>query len=225
MAPKIPSSISCTSTSQLNDQLGLVKDTIDLPESEESWDKILTALLRLTALVNGSGADYPSQLVAGCKDVAKAITNSLKSERSRLSGAATDLLTVLTTTLGRAFEPLIIHFVPGLLTLASRPNKVFISRAKSCLKTIAEYCQSPAIFPLLRNAIGDKSVTVRFTATDTVLTCLNCFNPPDLEKPARAEDIEAVIRSTARDANADVRKCSKQVFEAYSLLLPHRVNA
>ena len=225
MAIKVPSSIACSTSTQLDHELDLVRDGIELTESEENWDKILAALLRITALANGSASDYPTQLVAGCKRFARPINNSLNSERRRLSGAATEMLTVLATNLERAFEPLIPVFVPGLLSLASRPNKVFISRSKACLKVIVEYCQSPAIIPMLRNAVGDKAITVRLTATDTVLTCLNCFNPPDIEHPARAEDIESVIRATARDASADVRKSSKQVFQAYSVLLPHRVNA
>ena len=56
------------------------------------------------------------------------------------------------------------------------------------------------------------------------MACLNCYNPPDLEVPARAEDVEAVIKATARDSSADVRKSSRKVFEAYKILLPTRVN-
>jgi hypothetical protein len=53
---------------------------------------------------------------------------------------------------------------------------------------------------------------------------MNCFNPPDLEKENRALEIEAAIRLSARDANADVRKVSRKIFEAYKELLPDRVD-
>ena len=56
------------------------------------------------------------------------------------------------------------------------------------------------------------------------MACLNCFNPPDLEKDVRARLVEDVIRVTARDASADVRKVSRKVFEAYKALLPRRVD-
>jgi hypothetical protein len=36
--------------------------------------------------------------------------------------------------------------------------------------------------------------------------------------------VEDVIRATARDASADVRKLSRKVFEAYKALLPERVD-
>ncbi|KAL5485491.1 hypothetical protein ACEPAI_8133 [Sanghuangporus weigelae] len=225
MAPKIPSVISCSSPALLEYELSEVRAGLEIMETEDSWDKILNALLRLNAIVIGSAADYPSQLIAACKGFVRPLINSLTSERSRLSGAATDVLTSLVTHLQRTFEALIPHFVPTLLTLAARSNKIFIARAKACLLAIVENCQSPAILPLLRHAISDKSVALRLTVVDLVVACLNCFNPPDLEAPYRAEDIEVVIRATARDPNADIRKSSRKAFEAYKILFPSRVDA
>ncbi|KAL5476492.1 hypothetical protein ACEPAI_3349 [Sanghuangporus weigelae] len=225
MAPKIPSVISCSSPALLEYELSEVRAGLEIIETEDSWDKILNALLRLNAIVIGSAADYPSQLIAACKGFVRPLINSLTSERSRLSGAATDVLTSLVTHLQRTFEALIPHFVPTLLTLAARSNKIFIARAKACLLAIVESCQSPAILPLLRHAISDKSVALRLTVVDLVVACLNCFNPPDLEAPNRAEGIEVVIRATARDPNADIRKSSRKAFEAYKILFPSRVNA
>ena len=39
----------------------------------------------------------------------------------------------------------------------------------------------------------------------------------------RAKEIEAVIRVTAVDANADIRKTARKIFDAYKILLPGRV--
>ncbi|OCB87361.1 hypothetical protein A7U60_g5501 [Sanghuangporus baumii] len=225
MAPKIPSVISCSSTALLEYELSEVRAGLEIMETEDSWDKILNALLRLNAIAIGSAADYPSQLIAACKGFVRPLINSLTSERSRLSGAATDVLTSLATYLQRTFEALIPHFVPTLLTLAARSNKIFIARAKACLLAIVENCQSPAILPLLRHAISDKSVALRLTVVELVVACLNCFNPPDLEAPNRPEDIEIVIRATARDPSADIRKSSRKAFEAYKILFPSRVDA
>ena len=57
----------------------------------------------------------------------------------------------------------------------------------------------------------------------SMLLCLKSFNPPDLEKESRAKEIEATIRATAVDANADVRKVARKIFDAYKILLPRRV--
>ncbi|KAH8107475.1 clasp N terminal-domain-containing protein [Phellopilus nigrolimitatus] len=224
MAPKIPAVITCSSGSMLDYELNIVADGLGLIESEDSWDKIALALTRFTALTNGCAADFPAALVAAAKMHARPIANSLNSERSRLSGASTDLLTALALNLTRPFEPLIPLFVPPLLALATRSNKIFIARARNCLQTIVEHVQSPALLPFLRMAVSDKSTSLRLVATDLVAACLNCYNPPDIENPHRAEDIETVVRSTACDASADVRKSSRKVFEAYKILLPARVD-
>jgi CLIP-associating protein 1/2 len=115
-------------------------------------------------------------------------------------------------------------FFPTLLILCTRTNKVFITRARACILAFIESTQLPVILTYLSDASRDKSVSLRLTAVDSVLACLNCFNPPDVEKDARAKIIEDVIKATARDASADVRKVSRKVFDAYTVLLPNRVD-
>ena len=151
------------------------------------------------------------------------ITSAAISERSRLSAAAIECITTLATELGPSFDPLVPLFVPTLLSICSRPNKVFISRAKAALHTIIDQTQLITLLPYFVDPLRDKSVTLRLIAMESVLACVRCFNPPDLEKDARARDIENAIRLTATDASADVRKVSRSVFDAYKILLPARV--
>ena len=66
-------------------------------------------------------------------------------------------------------------------------------------------------------------MSLRLAAAEVMLLCLKSFNPPDLEKESRAKEIEATIRATAVDANADVRKVARKIFDAYKILLPRRV--
>ena len=40
-----------------------------------------------------------------------------------------------------------------------------------------------------------------------------------------AEDIESIVKDTARDANPGVRQVSRKVFEKYSELWPERVDS
>lgn len=224
MAPKIPAVIHCKSKNTLDHELSIVREGLELEETEDNWDKIANALLRLSAVSQGCSAELLPQLITATKSMARPINHAIMSERSRLSGAATDFITSLGTNLRRSFEPLMPHFIPALLTQATKSNKIFISRAKTGLVAIAENVQSPALLPFLRLAVTDKSASLRLVAVDVVMICLNCYNPPDLESPARVDDIEAVIRTTARDASADVRKSSRKVFEAYKVLFPQRVD-
>jgi len=147
----------------------------------------------------------------------------MNSERSRLSGSTIELLTALLAGLGPSFEPLVALFMPTLLGLCGRTNKVFTSRAKACMLAVIEHTQSPSLLPYLAESVNHKSAFLRLVAAEGVLACLNCFNPPDIEMDTRARLIEDVIKLTARDASADVRRAGKMIFEAYKALLPDRV--
>ncbi|KAI9067369.1 hypothetical protein FKP32DRAFT_1609511 [Trametes sanguinea] len=153
------------------------------------------------------------------------ISSALNSERTRLSGTATESIATSVNALGRAFEPLIPHYLPTLLTLCSRTNKVMVTRAKGCIHAIIEHTQSPSILHYLAESTKDKSVSLRLAAAEAVVLCLNSFNPPDLEKEQRAKEIEAIIRVTAVDASADIRKVGRKIFDSYKILLPGRVKS
>lgn len=214
----------CDSSRVLDYELEHVRQDLSLSETEDTWDKIARAVQYLEAIAKGLSQDLISELVIAVKLLARPITNALLSDRSRLSGHAAELMTTLATVFKRAFERLILSFVPTLLQGCARSNKVFVSKSKACLLAIVEHVQSPLLLPHFRGSVSDKSLSLRLISTELVLACMNCFNPPDLETNSRAEDIEAVIRTTATDASAEVRKCSRNAFEAYKILLPGRLD-
>lgn len=162
-------------------------------------------------------------MVTAIRSLSRPLNNALNSERSRLSGAAIELVSALATGLGPSFEPLVSLFVPALLALCGRTNKVFTSRARACVLAIVQDTHLPSLLPFLAELANHKSIFPRLTAAECILACLNCFNPPDLEKETRARIVEDFIKLTARDASADVRKASKEVFKAYKTLMPARV--
>lgn len=162
-------------------------------------------------------------MVAALRTYSHSIHGAVTSERSRLSGAAIDLISLSATELADSFDPLLPLFIPTLLSLCMRPNKVFLSRGRACLNIIISSTQSPAILPFLVANTKEKSTALRVTVAEAALACLNCVNPPDLEKEARARDVETLIKFTATDANADIRALGRQLFAAYKLLLPHRI--
>ncbi|KAG6868907.1 hypothetical protein C0993_007681 [Termitomyces sp. T159_Od127] len=90
---------------------------------------------------------------------------------------------------------------------------------------IIETTQLSAILSYFVQSIEDKSVSIRLAAAEGTLACVNCFNPPDLEKEARASEVENVIQAAAKDAQADIRVIGRKLFEAYRVLLPTRVDS
>lgn len=162
--------------------------------------------------------------MSSVRPLSRSLNNCINSERSRLSGAAIDLITTLATTIEQSFDTLVPLFLPTLLALCSRPNKVFQSRARQCILTIIGNSYSPSVLPYFAESVKDKSASLRLSAAECALACLNTLNPPDLEKEPRAREIEIMIRATATDASADVRGMGKKIFEAYKLVLPARVD-
>lgn len=215
----------CSSPAILNAELEAVRGKVSLEETEESWDKIEQGIVQLTQCCNNGGCNFPTEMVAGIRSLSRPINHAMNSERSRLSGSAIELVNALLAGLGSSFEPLVSLFMPTLLGLCGRTNKVFTNRAKACILAVIENTQLPSILPYLADSLTQKSAFLRLVAAEGVLACLNCFNPPDIEKDTRARLIEDVIRLTARDASADVRRAGKMIFEAYKALLPDRVES
>ena len=197
---------------------------LELVETEETWDRISDSIQTLTELCRDGACEYPEQVVPVIRSLYRPLVSAMKSERTRLSGTAVDLISALAEGLGLSFEPLLALFFPTLLTLCGRPNKVVISRARACIVAIIDNTQLPTVLPFLLQYIKDKSTTLRLAAAESALTAVNALDPVDLEKEPRVQDIEALIKATARDANADIRKVSRGIFSSYKLLFPDRVD-
>ena len=202
-----------------------LKDDLTIEETEDSWERITKAMLSFAGTCEQGGYEAaPAEIISALRNFSRPIINAMNSERTRLSGAAIDLLVSVATGLGREFEQLLTLFMPPLLVLCGRTNKVLINRTRTCIINIIESTQLASVLSYFLQNIKDKSTSLRLIAAEGTLACLNSCNPPDLERESRARDIEAIIRSTARDANADVRKLSRKIFECYKILLPGRVD-
>lgn len=210
-------------SSVFQEQFESIRAQLFLPETEETWDTIARSITALAASCSDTDSYAPAELVVAMRSISRPLISAMNSERGRLSGVAIDLVALVASSLGVAFDPLLSHFFPVLLTLSSRTSKVMVARARTCILTIIDATHLPPVLSYLLQSVTDKSVSLRLTVVESTLACMNCFNPPDLEKDVRAKEIEAIIRITARDANADVRKFSRKVFEAYKLLLPSRL--
>lgn len=156
------------------------------------------------------------------------------TERTRLSGSALDFLSTMAPRLGAKFDPLVAFILPSLLKVLTRPNKVYVTRAQSCLNLIVEHCQLPSIIPHLREAVKDKSQSLRLGATQATLQIVATWDRSMLEvregasnlgsrRKGNVEDIEMIIKETARDANPSVRQVSRQAFDQYAEIWPDRM--
>ncbi|CAE6415508.1 hypothetical protein ACGC1H_007156 [Rhizoctonia solani] len=225
MPPAVPDKIPCHTAKDLRYALDPLRLFQEQAETEENWDKISRAIQTIAALTRGGAAELDAEYVKEIRGFSTMILNSMNSERTRLANIAVDLFTVIAPPLGNRFEPFIGVFVPTLIKLLGRTNKVFISRATAALRTIISHCPHPRILVELRIMANDKSASLRVLVAGAVLQCMTEWDWSIPSLAAKAGDIETVIRVMGTDSNVDARKITRQIFEEYKQVFPDRVDS
>ncbi|KAF9485829.1 hypothetical protein BDN70DRAFT_870719 [Pholiota conissans] len=196
-----------------------------LEEKEDTWEKIGKSITSLIKICENGGYDAnPTELVTALRSSHRPIISAMSSERTRLCLIPLDLLSTVASVMGGEFEQLLPLFMQPLLTLCARTNKVIVNRARACVFSVVEYTQSATLLSYFLQNVKDKSNTLKLVVVEGTLACLNSCNPPDIEKEPRVLEIEAIIRASARDASADVRKIGRKMFESYQILFPSRIS-
>ncbi|KAG8850516.1 hypothetical protein FRC20_001996 [Serendipita sp. 405] len=219
MPPAIPDKIPCDREDQLQREIEDLRICLDQEETEESWDKMQRALARFKAVVRGGGYRHES-FVPTLKPLSRFISASMLSERGRLSAVAIELIATLVSALGKRFEPLVQGYMPTLLRLCQRPNKVVITRAHGCITTLIKQSRLSSIIPFLREAVKEKSVTLRVVASESANLCITTVEEDKLM--SKITDIESIIKTTSRDPNPEVRKYARAITQEYRERFPDR---
>ncbi|CAE6448831.1 unnamed protein product [Rhizoctonia solani] len=225
MPPSVPDKIPCHTAKDLRYALDPLRPLQEQLETEENWDKITRAIQTIAALTRGGAAELDAEYVKEIRGFSTLILNSMNSERTRLANVAVDLFTVLAPPLGNRFEPFIGVFVPTLIKLLGRTNKVFVSRATAGLRSIISHCPHPRILVELRVMANDKSAPLRVLVAGAVLQCMSEWDWSVPALAAKAGDIETVIRALGTDSNVDARKIARQIFDQYKQTFPDRVES
>lgn len=256
--PPHPDKIPINSPSSLTSEFNLLSTALAQDETEHTWEGIDLALKRFHAVVRGGVTkSYPELLVNGLreKDVVRGLVRSVSAfpsaalrvnkqmlihgflptkqmitERTRLSSTMLDLLASL-TRLGALFSPLLPLYLPPLLRLLCRTNKLYISRATATLSRIIDNTRLSDILKYIVSewkGEGGKSASYRLGAVQATLEMVEVTGEEDggmkrrIER--RVEDVEWVVKSGAVDRDAKVRDVSRKVFEVYRAVWPERVD-
>jgi hypothetical protein len=145
------------------------------------------------------------------------------SDRGRLSGVATDLVQTLAPRLGHSFVPLVSVYMPVLVTLLGRPNKVFLKRAEKCVSTIITHCQLPNILMELRRGLTDDAATCRRGCSAGLLRALDEW-PAEVFGPRGVQVIEEALRKVGTDKDPEVRATGKKIYVRYCAIWPERID-
>lgn len=134
------------------------------------------------------------------------------------------------TRLGHAFQPLVTPYLPTILRLFCRTNKLYIARALACVQSIIIHTHLGDVLKYIViewKAESGKSSSFREKAAEAVGVMLGtsgteCMvNRDTLDK--RIDELEWVIKVGATDREPKVRAEIKKCWEVYKSLWPERV--
>lgn len=160
------------------------------------------------------------------------LTRQLTTERTRLSGTTLEVFSS-STRLAAAFAPLLPVYLPAILRLLCRTNKLYISRTLATLHAILKNTRLPELIKYIVaewKAEGGKSSSYRIGASEIVLAMLGgagregmAVDKEGLEKRF-IDELEWIVRVGATDKEVKVRALVKSIWEAYQREWPDRVS-
>ncbi|KAL8278817.1 hypothetical protein RQP46_008886 [Phenoliferia psychrophenolica] len=236
MAPAIPDKVPCDTPHSVENELATLQLALDKDETEHTWEQIDRAVKRFHACVRGGATKHTDTFVKGFrqKELVNKIIRSMATERTRLSASTLDLFASM-TRLGPAFAPLLPLYLPALLRLLCRTNKLYITRASSTLLSIILHTRLPDILRFIvqewKNEAG-KSASFRLAAVEAVLAMIGgegatgegiAGGKDGLER--RVDELEWVVKTAATDREPKVRATAKSMWEVYKQVWPERVYA
>lgn len=145
------------------------------------------------------------------------------SDRGRLSGVATELLQTLAPRLSSSFQPLVTVYLPPLIQLLGRPNKVFLKRAEKCLWTIISNCHLPSILTELKRGLSDEAATCRRGCAAGFERALIDWDRSQFGEKGVGV-LEEALRKVGGDKDVEVRAIGKRVWASFSEIWPERVD-
>ncbi|CAB4477302.1 uncharacterized protein OCT59_016360 [Rhizophagus irregularis] len=209
----VPTEIKVESASQLDNEIKQIVERFQEKETEHTWSGFDDSLTRLIAITRGGAVLYEKNYILGIKSLRQPIINSILTERTKLSGTATELIEEMAKALGLKFDALSEIFVPSIIKLCTRTKKTSLIRAQKCMNTIIRICHLPNLIPKFKEALQHQSKSLRNCAAEWVRMSLEANEVGDLNY--YISDIEWAIRQCASDSSSEVRNISKQIFEIY----------
>jgi hypothetical protein len=125
------------------------------------------------------------------------------------------------TLVGPSFQPLLHFYMPALVKLLGRTNKLYISRTQACLTAIIQNTRLATVVPYLAEGMLDKTATARYGCVEALALCLVHIDKAALERKYLSH-IEEVIRRGATDKEVKTREVAKQVWETFKGFWPER---
>ncbi len=142
------------------------------------------------------------------------------TERTRLARSALSLIEEIASNLKVRFSELCDVYLPAVLRLTARANKVYVSSATQCLKTCINEAGLAIWIPYLNMQLSNPSKTLRIAS----MVCIEAIINSSISEILLhyAENIESCIETGVVDPTPEVRDLSRKIFLVYQGLFPDR---
>lgn len=143
------------------------------------------------------------------------------SERTRLVRVTLDLIVQISSILKSDFNQVLELFLPQVLRLTSKANKVYVTSAVSCLKLCIKNSGLIGFLPFLLDGIKSPCKNTRIKSMDCILTVLDHNDRAALAGWSHL--IEWAIADGVVDAANEVRDTARIIFINYKQKFPDMV--
>ncbi|KAI7866833.1 clasp N-terminal domain-containing protein [Spinellus fusiger] len=151
-----------------------VEQTLLKKESEETWELHNNALHFIVKWASEDNAWQLEGFEQHIKALKKSIVSSLRSDRSKLSGTAIELLRVLAELMGEKYQPLHEIFGPTLIVLFGKSNKIVRQRSLQAYKAAIQSAKVPRAIPRLTVSFKSTPSTNKL-GRQAIIECLECL--------------------------------------------------
>ncbi|KNE55727.1 hypothetical protein AMAG_01604 [Allomyces macrogynus ATCC 38327] len=197
--------------------LDVIAADIAIKETEQTWEKMDAAIRKLKDLVPSCSA---AQMAPFVRQNKARIEACLKTDRTRLSGSACELVLALAQSGSQQTASACELFVPALLALTSRTNRIFIQRGQAALLAVVAAGNPDHFVMRVCNEAKNKAKTTRLAVVEAVKVLITSHDADRLEQFCDA--LEGCLKATVDDSAVDVRQAARAAIELYRVKMPKR---
>lgn len=170
------------------------KELLKEKENETTWFKIFTLFETLSKLI-----DSPDKTLCVLNNVSELLARSIQSDRSRLNGIALELLGKCADVAQKSYN--FTAFLPIVIKLTGKSNKVFVSRAMDALQKICAQTDIKTVHKNVLDYIDNPNKNIRYAV----------FKMLELRISENPDMFKSFVEKGLKDASVEVRTICKSI--------------
>ncbi|KAI9290794.1 hypothetical protein K502DRAFT_345083 [Neoconidiobolus thromboides FSU 785] len=205
---------------QLSDLISDCATTFEKPETAENWSKYEIKMKKLkTQLLANEDYLQCNNFQTLFSKIHTPIMKSVSTDRTRLSLATQELVSVLALGLKQDFQPYVINFITTLIKVLGK-NRLLREKAYKTLSDIVESYPYRGMLQEFQKGLKDSNIYVRETCIILIDSFIYNW---ELDSTMNFFDtIEKCLSQGLSDKDINVRNVVKHTYQLYTYRCPER---